>query len=281
MQPPRGCAPFPPYAPHSTLARSTEKLSDLTLSFKVSLMPHIPMPPGSDAAAYKKNTTEQYESLGRFVEAFERMVHEVRESSVALIERDGKHARLIEVALHHQALTAKPLFDIFRALIIEIIDDAIRTEKDEEAGIIDGDPPLLADAHRKPRHFTIKERDTYLGALAALAAEFEDLANRRNELLHATWFVGFVDNDDPNASEFYARKYKTTKAGLTPIDLPKSASQLKDLSTRCEDATNWVAWLHSCIAGEDCILDRFQPHAKKWWLIWPNGAKTTFPEKPS
>lgn len=242
-------------------------------------MPYIPMPPGSDAATYKKNTTEQYESLGRFVEAFERIVHEVRESSVALIERDGRHARLIEVALHHQALTAKPLFDIFRALIIEIIDDAIRTEKDEEAGIIDGDPPLLADAHGKPRHFTIKERDTYLGVLAALAAEFEDLANRRNELLHATWFVGFVDNDDPNASEFYARKYKTTKAGLTPIDLPKNASQLKELSTRCEEATNWVAWLHSCIAGEDSILDRFQPHAKKWWLIWPNGGRTTFPER--
>jgi len=79
-------------------------------------MPRIPMPPGSDDNAYKKNTTEQYESLGRFVEAFERAVNELRECSITLIERDGKHTRLIEVALHHQALTAKPLFDIFRAL---------------------------------------------------------------------------------------------------------------------------------------------------------------------
>lgn len=242
-------------------------------------MPRIPMPTGSDDDAYKKNTSEQYESLGRFVEAFERMVHEVRESSIALIERDGRHTRLVEVALHHQSLTAKPLLDIFRALVMEIVDDAIRSDKDKEAGIIDLDPPLVKDILGDPLHFTDKERQTFLGAMSALAEEFEYLSTRRNELLHATWFVGFVDNDDPNASEFYARKFKTTKTGLTPIDLPKNAQQLKDLSARCDEATNWIAWLHTCACGTDKILERFQAQGKQWWLIWPQGSRTTFSQK--
>lgn len=37
-------------------------------------MPRIPMPP-TNAEAYKKNTKEQYEALGRFIEAFEAMVN--------------------------------------------------------------------------------------------------------------------------------------------------------------------------------------------------------------
>jgi len=130
-----------------------------------------------------------------------------------------------------------------------------------------------------PLHFTTKERDTFLGAMGALATEFEDLSSRRNELLHATWFIGFVDNNDPNASEFHARKYKTTKTGLTPVDLPKNATQLKELAARCDEVTNWIAWIHSCASGSDKVLDRFQSHGNKWWLIWLNGARSTFPEK--
>jgi len=39
-------------------------------------MPRLPMPPTNNEA-YKKNTKEQYEALGRFVEKFELMVNEV------------------------------------------------------------------------------------------------------------------------------------------------------------------------------------------------------------
>ena len=36
-------------------------------------MPRIPLPPITDFDAYNKNTKEQYEALGQFVVAFERM----------------------------------------------------------------------------------------------------------------------------------------------------------------------------------------------------------------
>ena len=89
------------------------------------------MPDTEKPKTYEKNTKEQHEALGRFVEAFEAMVNEVRESTIALIERDGKHCRLIEIVLHHQVLTAKPLYEIFRAVVVEVVDDAIFVEKNQ------------------------------------------------------------------------------------------------------------------------------------------------------
>ena len=59
----------------------------------------IPMRPEDDPD-YTKNTKEQYEALGRFVEAFEAMVSEVREICIELLSKDGRHRNLIEVPFH-------------------------------------------------------------------------------------------------------------------------------------------------------------------------------------
>jgi hypothetical protein len=86
-------------------------------------MPQLPMPK-TDKEALAKNTKEQYEALGRFVEAFEMMVHEVREICIERIcsgVGSSERERLVEIAFHHQAISAKPLFDIMRAILAEIV----------------------------------------------------------------------------------------------------------------------------------------------------------------
>jgi hypothetical protein len=87
---------------------------------------------------YQRNTKEQSEALGRFVEAFERMVDEARSLSRSILldgvtgqtaDRDTAYRcpdinhslELVAIPLHHQTLTAKPIFDIFRALFISTI----------------------------------------------------------------------------------------------------------------------------------------------------------------
>jgi hypothetical protein len=60
-----------------------------------------------DPKAWKNNTAEQYAMLGRFVEAFELMVNEVRELCLFLAARDGRNAILVQTILHHQVFTAK------------------------------------------------------------------------------------------------------------------------------------------------------------------------------
>jgi hypothetical protein len=67
-------------------------------------VPRLPMPP-TNPEELIKNTTEQYAALGRFVEAFELMVHEVREICIERICAGiggSERERLIEIPFHNQ-----------------------------------------------------------------------------------------------------------------------------------------------------------------------------------
>jgi hypothetical protein len=160
-----------------------------------------------DMVAYKKNTMAQYEALGRFVEAFELMVHEARVDCINMLSYDlpiGK-GKLIAIPFYHQVFSAKPLFDVFRAVLREIIDD-----------------PQYQTKHG----LTKSHVEQFSGVLKAIASEYEQLSNKRNNLLHGTWFVGYRGHDNPDAESFQVRKYTTSANGLVAIDLPKTAPEV-------------------------------------------------------
>jgi len=114
----------------------------------------------------EKNTKEQYEALGRFVEAFEAMVDKARSVSIELLSRSAAHEDLVTIALHHPAMTAKPLFEIMRAIIAEV----------------------LKDDHHKLHN----DRHLFAAVLRQISAEYMTLVSTRNNLLHGTWFVGYI-----------------------------------------------------------------------------------------
>jgi hypothetical protein len=182
---------------------------------------------------YEKNVKEQYETLGRFVCAFEEMVN--------------------QVIFNHQSLTAKPLFDIMRVMIAERLKE---TDADE------------------------KQRATFSGVLAQLVTEYTDLANKRNNLLHGTWFIGYQTTEDENSENFIVLKYTGTKHGLGQQDLPQSVTELRDLISRCELARNWISVLRQCVpkSGHLRIEDCFKNNGKAWALR--PGRKWSSPETP-
>jgi hypothetical protein len=140
-----------------------------------------------------------YEALGRFVEAFEGMVHETRSISIRLLsdEKDTFHRDLIEIAVHHQSLTAKPIFEIFRATIIEIVNASIKAQE------IGGSYPMpRADSFGNPINFSPSDREMFLGVMKTIADEYLALVNMRNNLLHGAWFVGYAASSNTLADEF-------------------------------------------------------------------------------
>ena len=169
---------------------------------------------------YEKNTNEQYASLGRFIEAFEAMVEKVRNNCIEILARGLQHEDLVTIALHHGALTAKPLFDIWRALNAE--------------SFIQKKTP-------------IRDRDDYNAIIKQVAAEYEGLTTLRNNMLHGTWFVGYVGSEDPDAAEFYIRKAIASKDGLGFLTLPKTAAELQKHSNRCGEAAGWISLIHLCV----------------------------------
>jgi hypothetical protein len=230
----------------------------------------------TESEAYHKNTKEQYEMLGRFVEAFEMMVHEVREASIELAARDGRNRGLLEIVFHHQGLSAKPLFDIFRGLVAAILQDSIDEQSDKKNGISNAERPLMVDGKGNIVPFTIKDRDTFLGVLSHLQRIYGGLSSKRNDLLHGTWFVGYPSHEDPFSEEFYIRRLTTTKRGLAVVtDLPKNAPELKKLSEQCEGVRNWIGWLVSCLEGTLRIADAFKFEGQTWWFVTPGGSRST------
>ncbi len=194
---------------------------------------------------YQRNTREQYEALGRFVEAFEMMVEEVRGICISLISPGSSSPfskNLSKIAFHHRAMTAQPLFEIMRAMVAEIAHDTEISDADE--------------------------RKTYLGVMAQIATEYADLCSTRNNLLHGTWFVGYTSQEDANSSRFYIRKHTTTADGLKSLDLPKTVRELHVLVDRCEMLRNWIAMLGLTLpfVGDFQITRRFRLNGKKWEL---------------
>jgi hypothetical protein len=222
-------------------------------------MPRLPLPPITNFEAYNRNTKEQYEALGRFVAAFEAMVNETRNCSINLLQTDDAISVLADVTFHHPALTAKPLFEIFRALIIEFLN--------------------LPDIAVTP-----EEQKIFRAVLRTIATEYFELTNIRNTLLHGTWHIGYRTHEDPNSETFFLHKFKPTSGGLEREDVPTRAFQLLTLKDRCEDTRNWISFVHACVPRpnrpHDPVGDRFLFKDGKWRLsLGADAEPETLPRK--
>jgi hypothetical protein len=189
-------------------------------------MPDLPLSPIKNFEAYNRNTKQQYEALGRFIVAFEAMVNEVRVCSIQLLQTEHVRSKLVDIAFHHPSLSAFPLFEIFRALIIECLG--------------------LGDVVITP-----KDKDVFRGVLKTIATEYNWLVSIRNSLIHGTWYIGYSTKDDPNSETFTVFKYKPTSDGLERQDVPTRAFNLLALMDRCNDTRSWIALICGCVPLPD------------------------------
>jgi hypothetical protein len=177
------------------------------------------------------------------------MVTAARDGAAMLLSKGIVEQTLIRIVLHHQALTAKPLFDIFRAVIMRTIEFQ----------------KTLA-----PGRHSEADANTFKGVLGQIHREYEDLAYTRNNLLHATWYVGYASEDQADFSEFLAHKQTVNKSGAGAVDLPKTAKELDELSERCNKMTEWIRLVFSSLAfsqvdaGRISKLFRYNEKSKKW-----------------
>jgi hypothetical protein len=249
---------------------SLKKLCLVSVAHRVAPMPRLPMPP-TDPKEIEKNVKEQYEALGRFVEAFELMVDEVRGvcvdriwdaviSDTGLDLDIGQHYRkqLIEISFHQQNMTAKPLWDTMRSIIAEILSQK-----------------------NNPHHTDYANFKSLLGHMEG---EYSALYNKRNELLHGTWFIGYTSEEDPHSKKFRIRKFKTTADGLAEAkELPQDVSELSSLTKRCDQMRIWIAEIDFCMRKAKPLSDHFKREGTKWLhRLRPSSEDwTTLPERRS
>jgi hypothetical protein len=214
--------------------------------------------PDNNERDIKKNTNEQYECLGRFVEAFEDMVDWMRIASMDLLShlsdnptQSETHRILLHIVFYHQALSAKPLLELMRAMVAEV---------------------LNSSEYRTRYGVTDAERAAVLGALKTISDECTDLIATRNNLLHATWYMGSLDQDDPASDDFFVWKGSSNKDGWAPLELPRKVAELRELSRRCINVIHWIDVLTRCLPMSSSrlkIQDCFKKDGKRWECVLP------------
>jgi hypothetical protein len=207
----------------------------------------------SDREAYVKNTKEKYEALGRFVEAFEDMVDEVRSACMELLYQNDKSTRnelrwmLLHIVFYQQSMTAKPLLQIMRSMVGEI-----------SKKFRDGGEPNFDNA----------EFSAFSEVIKIVDREYDQLVRTRNNLLHAQWGMEFPFEDDPDGLKFFIFKGGSNKDGWAPLQkLPQTASELLTLSERCKELSHWVFLITRCFDGAESpqkITDCFKFDGKQW-----------------
>lgn len=170
---------------------------------------------------YLRQTTEQFAELGRFVQAFELMVNVARRGCIAFTST-LKNQELLLRAFHHKALTALPIFDIYRAMVTFIVTEGDQSPDAAEAKIT-------------------------LEILAQMSTRYGGIVSDRNRLLHATWLIGWHSSSDTDFSELNLASFKWDTKGKPEPGPVENTAELAALAEQCEEVEHLLQSLTTCI----------------------------------
>jgi hypothetical protein len=137
-------------------------------------------------------------------------------------------------------LSAKPLWDIMRA--------------------------ILAEETSHESHPLYQERADLKNLLGFMEDEFGSLAHKRNDMLHGTWLIGYTSYSDPHGEKFRVRKFKTSADGLIEAkEMPQDVTELSAITRRCDDLRTWVAEIEFCISKNRPLSTQFKRIENKWY----------------
>ena len=193
-----------------------------------------------------------YEALGRYVVAFEHLVHEVREICLLLMcpDLDPKAQTLAEVPLHSNFMGPAALREVFLTLVAERVKQ------------------LEADSAKKGDTFPKEDKDAILAITKQINSEFGARTKTRNEVVHAKWFIGFGDERVDGFKDAGHVKRTLTRRGLGFVKKPpQTAEDIDALTKECDDTAAFVSHFAICFVWSDGPIgtaQRFKLNGKSW-----------------
>ena len=182
---------------------------------------------------YEEQTGKQFEALGRFVQAFELMVHSIRLSlQMRLQQESNSMFHFTQLIFHHRALTALPLWDLFRSVIYVDVSE-----------VRPNDP---SDVQK------------FEDVLTKLNTQVVKLIETRNNILHGTSLIGAASEGQQDFSQLVILKGGVSAKGYKQAKTPESEVELLALVEQCESLTRTV----NAIA----LAARLQGHHRSQWL---------------
>lgn len=157
------------------------------------------------------------------------------------LDPDG--GRLISIVLYHQSLTAKPLLEIWRALVTDHMELAVASDHSE----------------------TSSDRTAGAEIVAQIAGSYGSLCDKRNNLLHGTWRIGWAGQFDEDFSEMRVDRKVVGKSGLRAVKTPKSAKALMAVVREVETVTYLMTRINFMLLERLRFIPNFRLRADRWW----------------
>ncbi len=195
---------------------------------------------GDGAANHEKTERAQFEAIGRFVQAFEAMNEVCRRLLALIIPTDHLSQEKLNLVLHHNALTAWPLFELARNVAIM---HAAQREADEE------------------------QLRALTSVFSQASREFQELVDARNTLLHGTWRIGWRSPMDAPTDRLSMYKFKPVQGELRQsATAPTTTGELLALVNGCEDLSRMLEHLLACLInpGGPRVSQNFKKVDGRW-----------------
>ena len=184
------------------------------------------MEPVDRQQKFEAQTAEVYQAIGKCSVKFEHVTFTMQQAITFLLQKGGlKNQRLANVMLAD--LTAYPLKSIFQAMI-----------------------PESSELSQEERNICDK-----------IFSRTQRLIERRNDIIHSTWFVGWAHPDDTDFSEIAGAKQARGKQGAAIKSFKHTAADFEAFARECDEVAKLLHRLSACLIGDFKIIKNFMVSA--------------------
>jgi hypothetical protein len=172
---------------------------------------------------FKDQTGELYRAYGEFALKFEHVCYAVHTALVFMLHMEGlKNQQVANVLL--VGLTADPLRSMFAALVAE-------TQKldNQEKKIID-----------------------------SVLKRFQALTEKRNDVIHGTWFIGWANPSDTDFSVASGLKHHRSNKGASVKSFNFGVEEFQALTQEAEALAAIFQRLRGCFVGGFSVSGNFK-----------------------
>lgn len=171
----------------------------------------------------KEQSDELYRSYGEFSVKFEHVCHAIHTAMVFMLQMDGlKNQQVAQVLLAGH--TADPLRSLFSALVAE----------------------------------TQRLDQTDKKILDSVLKRFQALTERRNDIIHGTWFIGWASATDTDFSVASGHKHHRSNKGASSKTFSYSPADFQALAKEAEALAAIFHRLNGCFVGSHAVSKNFR-----------------------
>ena len=169
------------------------------------------------------STSKQYAAIGEFAVKFEQICFALHTTILFILHGEGLRNQQVGRAVL-AGLTAEPLASTFAASVVEAKE--------------------LDDDDKKVIKIALKR--------------FKSLTERRNEIIHGSWFIGWASKGQTDFSEMRGLKQGRSQKGVTAKSLETTVEEFQEHIKESEDLAKIIWRLHGCFVGGFKVSDNFR-----------------------